>query len=440
MRKFLLSALAVALSVFTLTAQDGEKALKDATKALNSYKLDNEANKSKLAEAREAIEIAVANAPSNATAKAWLTKGEIYNAAANADMTAKLLDPNAPTTAENAGMEAFTAFKKAMELASKKFETKDALKGLAESFSHLSNLGVAKYESGEYEGAYSAFNAGLEIHEILKANGEKSSLDNPDDLNNQSYITGLAALNAGKMDAAKAHFSKLYDMSYDKAMVYDAMYQIKMSEGDEKGALAVLEAARQKYPDEISLLFTEINHYLKANRLEELIGKLKLAIEKEPDNISLYTTMGNVFDNLSSKMREAGDNAKGDEYFNESVKYFQTALEKDPNNVDANYRLGVLFYNNAAALSKELNELANDYSKEGTKKYEIKKQEVFAQFDKALPYFQKAEQYNPNDLNTLIALKEIYAKKDDLATSSEFKKRLENVQAGGKNDKSFFQK
>lgn len=38
----------------------------------------------------------------------------------------------------------------------------------------------------------------------------------------------------------------------------------------------------------------------------------------------------------------------------------------------------------------------------------------------------------------LIALKEIYAKKDQLDLSKEFKTRLELVQGGGKNDKSYF--
>jgi hypothetical protein len=41
-------------------------------------------------------------------------------------------------------------------------------------------------------------------------------------------------------------------------------------------------------------------------------------------------------------------------------------------------------------------------------------------------------------MNTLIALKEIYAKKDQLDLSKEFKTRLELVQGGGKNEKSYF--
>ena len=46
---------------------------------------------------------------------------------------------------------------------------------------------------------------------------------------------------------------------------------------------------------------------------------------------------------------------------------------------------------------------------------------------------------DPNDLNTLISLTEIYARKEDELTY-EFKKRQETVRGGGKNPSSYFKK
>ncbi len=89
-------------------------------------------------------------------------------------------------------------------------------------------------------------------------------------------------------------------------------------------------------------------------------------------------------------------------------------------------------------MTAELNKLADDYSKAGIEKYKAKQKEVLGQFDLALPYFQRCEKSNPNDQNTLIALKEIYAKKDELDLSNEFKARLEKVNAGEKNASSYF--
>ena len=190
-----------------------------------------------------------------------------------------------------------------------------------------------------------------------------------------------------------------------------------------------------KFPDDAQLLFTEINHYLKAGKLEVLIDKLKGGIAKEPKNVSLYFTLGNVYDNLSQKET---DPAKIEGYAAEAMVYYKKTLEIDAKNSDAIYSIGASFYNKAAQFSKEMKKLESDFSKEGQKKYEAAEKLMIAEFDKALPYFKKAESINPNDQNTLIALKEIYAKKNDMSLSKEFKTRLETIQGGGKIAKAYF--
>ncbi|MEP6846338.1 MAG: hypothetical protein ABI861_10060 [Panacibacter sp.] len=60
-------------------------------------------------------------------------------------------------------------------------------------------------------------------------------------------------------------------------------------------------------------------------------------------------------------------------------------------------------------------------------------------FDESVPHFKKAESIDPNDLNTLIALIEIYSRKEDLVISAEMKRRLEVVKSGGKNPSPYFQ-
>ena len=90
--------------------------------------------------------------------------------------------------------------------------------------------------------------------------------------------------------------------------------------------------------------------------------------------------------------------------------------------------------------TQELSKLADDYSKEGLKKYDALKEKVNAEFDKALPYFQDAERIDTNDQNTLVALKEIYARKNNLELSNEFKVRLERIQRGETNPTSYFKR
>lgn len=442
MKKLFLVLFAVIIASTAIHAQDGKKEYNNAKKALGAFALDPTNNKAKLQEAKDAIDAALNNPAMQADADALIKKGEIYNEIASQQVTVRQFGvgklEDLPKVDGNPALIASKAFQMGLEKAEKKYQTKDALKGLGAVQGNLNNLGFYDYEEQKYDIAFEAFKEALDVHEILTKNGEESALKSEDDYNNQLYITGLAALNSNRATDAKNYFQKLYDIQFDKPAIYEAMYQIVNAEAGPDKAFAYLETGRNKYPDDVSLLFAEINHYLKQNKLDVLIGKLQTAIEKEPDNISLYTTTGSVYDNLHQRAFEAGEKEKANEYFAKAQEYFEKALAKDQNNFDATYSIGALYYNKAAEMTKELNVLADDYSKEGLKKYEAKRQEVFEQFDKALPYFQRCEKIDPSDLNTLIALKEIYAKKDNLEMSTIFKERLEKVQAGQKVEKSYF--
>ena len=69
MKKLLFIFAIAAFAVSALSAQDGEKGLKDATRNFNTYKLDPSNNKSKLTEARTAIDIAANDAVTAALLK-----------------------------------------------------------------------------------------------------------------------------------------------------------------------------------------------------------------------------------------------------------------------------------------------------------------------------------------------------------------------------------
>jgi hypothetical protein len=52
-------------------------------------------------------------------------------------------------------------------------------------------------------------------------------------------------------------------------------------------------------------------------------------------------------------------------------------------------------------------------------------------FSQAMPYFLKAEGIDGSDLNTLIALKEIYARSNEMEKVGEYKAKIEALQAEG---------
>ena len=441
MRKVLLGIFALSLLAWNIQAQDDPgKAFKNATRALSAYNLDQTGNKAKLTEAKQEIDIAVTGEVEKMDSRVWNTRAQIYNALVSQEVNILYIDPThvLPAESETYSMEAMKSAQKAIELADKKYLTKDGLTSLAESGQYLSIIGNQRLQASDYVGAYKPMKSFLDIDQELRAKGEAPLMENEEDVVNQKFVTGFCAYSAGDKSVAKNIFNQLYTAGHEEPLVYSLYFNMLIDDKNEGEALKVLEAAKVKFPGNTEILIAEINYFLRENRLDELVGKLKLAIEKEPDNLSLYTTLGSVFDQLFQRELDAGNDAKSSEYFDQAMSYFQQVLDKDPKSTDAMYSIGALYYNKAAAISKELKALEGDISKEGLKKYNIKKDEMYSYFDKALPFFEKVETINPNDQNTLIALKEIFAKKDDIELSNEFKRRLETVQRGDSNADSYF--
>ncbi len=248
---------------------------------------------------------------------------------------------------------------------------------------------------------------------------------------------GILAIQNNNISLAKSTFLEMYNRKVKSPTIYEALYELYKTENKSQ-AFQYLREGRTIFPEEVPLLFLEINHLLAKGKLNELIELLEKAIQKEPDNISLYRTLGNVYESLYDEQTKAGNLQLAEKHWLNAKNYYEMAVNKAPGDSDALYSMGALYYNLAATKTLELNELADDFTKEGTKKYNAIKQEVSDLFDIALPYFQNAESVNPNDRSTLIALKEIYAQKNNLSRANEFKDRLDKVQSGEKIQQSFF--
>ena len=149
MKKMFFLALSFLLISSGLTAQeDIKKDLGTAKKALAAFTLDQANNKPKLTEAKEAIDRVMNTDAGKASGAAWQMKGEIYNEIASQIIQVRQLNfgtMDALPKADNPAADAFVAFKKAMEMAVKSFEKKDALKGVQLAQSNLSNMGIFQY-------------------------------------------------------------------------------------------------------------------------------------------------------------------------------------------------------------------------------------------------------------------------------------------------------
>ena len=262
MRNLILIVLGMIVSLSVINAQTAEKDMKKAAKLLGIYHLDPTNNVDKLQESKTLIDGAMASGEIDGDSKSWLTKGEIYNALAAEESKSTVLGNGSIT---DVALIAFDAFDNAFDAAIKNWEKKEALKGMAETSGHLNTLGYTQYQRGEYESAFRHFAAVITINDKLEANEMKGVLGDEAAKLDQIYITAVSAMSANDMDAAAKYFHILKDKNFEKAIVYDGLYKAYLDK-DEAMAEAYLEEGRKKFPEEKSLLFTEINHYLKAGK------------------------------------------------------------------------------------------------------------------------------------------------------------------------------
>lgn len=93
------------------------------------------------------------------------------------------------------------------------------MKGILSIQAGLINIGVAKYEAQAYEKAYLSLTAALKSHALLVAANEKSLLSD-ENIGEHQYLTGLAALMAGRNADAVHYFEEMLKNGTDKSEVY----------------------------------------------------------------------------------------------------------------------------------------------------------------------------------------------------------------------------
>ena len=421
MKNLLVALLSVCLISTSALSQDAKNVIKDTQKELKPLLNNIPGNVDAIKKVLASLEADFKNPDKP---DYWNDKGDIYLNVAEEEEKMAILNPMYKVALPDAAFKAKDAYIKGLDAGARE---KNALKGLESALGTMSNIGNVFFEEKNYPAAFVTFEEVIKVHNYMESKGAQTIYSDPEALKLQKFYTIVAAVYGGHPDKCHDYVKELYEAEYDHYFIYEAHFN-NLKEKDEEMAVQVLREGREKYPDEPGLLYAEINYYLLKGKLEEPIGRIKEAIEKEPENISLYTTLGSVFDQLSQQARKEENTEKADKYFGEASHYFSLAIELDETSHEAYYSLGALHYNKAASLTEVINKLADDYTKEGTKKYEMLKKQMDDLFEQALPYFLKSHTLNPKDINSMIALREIYARSNEFEKVEEMKIKIEAIQ------------
>lgn len=372
MKKIVLTVIAL---VFAATAWS------QSLEVLNAY---NYQRAGELDNAKASIDKATRDEKTSLEAKTWYYCGNIYLQIAS-DAKFSYLEPNALAVA-------IDAFAKAREYDVKRKYTEEVNQNFSQTLALLFNKGVKEYQEQKYKEAISTFN-------VIIKNNPKDTL--------ALFNMALSAEKAKDTAASKAAFIKLIEVRYPEAEVYRSLASIYKSEKDTAAALTIIENARVIFPENVNLIIDELNVYLARKKTNEVLSKLELACEKDPNNKTLWFALGTAQDKLKN--------------YSKAETAYKRAIEIDTKYFDAYYNLGAMWFNwGVETFNKTVNLPASKQKEydEGKRSYEL-------QFKAALPYLEQALVIDPKDRNTMISLKEIYAKVGDFQKSNEMKKKLD---------------
>ncbi|HEY9220184.1 MAG TPA: tetratricopeptide repeat protein [Lutibacter sp.] len=174
-----------------------------------------------------------------------------------------------------------------------------------------------------------------------------------------------------------------------REMIFKNLAQNYSDKGNNEKALEIISKGRTEFPSSYSLLIDEANIYYKAGDNAKFKERLEEAIRLNPTEPTLYYNVGVM--NMDQKN------------IDEAIKNFEKAIELKPDYADAYNNIGAAIIEKAAPIIDEMNKSLADF-----KKYDKLQAQQFDIYRKALPYYEKAYELNPNSINVIQTLMGLY--------------------------------
>lgn len=331
--------------------------------------------------------------------RTWEVRGEIYQAVFQTkDENFKKLNSDPLTVA-------YESYMKALTLDDKEKFSKSVKIKLTLLISDLTNQAVAAFNEENYEKALKSFEQviGIEQTPVFKAD-DPTAVDTVIIFN-----AGLAAFNAQNYDKAIQYYKEAAKYKYSGARTYQLISSSYLLKKDTLGALNALQEGLREYPSNGTILVEVINIYLNANKVDEALKYLDIAIQQDPKNASYFFAKGTLFDKLLKT--------------DEATESYLKAIEFKEDYFDAYYNLGALYYNKGV---KQI-DVANAIPSNQPEKYEEEKNKADLEFKKAIPYMEKAHEVNPTDKFTMESLKTLYYRLKMLDKHAEIVEKMKNL-------------
>ena len=347
--------------------------------------------------AREAIKLALNDSTTKNLAETWYVAGLIGNKENEALYQKALLKMPFDTLVKGkALMESYDYFVKAVKLdqlpdakGKVKLRYSKDIKGYLKDYytvqQNLIAYGAYQFEKKNFEGAVKTFEAFLEIPKMPLMNNE---LKMDSTYNMITYYTAAAAANAKLHDKAISIYEALKDKKYETKSVYQSLYQEYLEKKDTANFVKTLKEGTDLFPADVWFLQNLINYYIFSGKTKEALDYLDKAIEREPNLAHYRYVKGNLDESLGN--------------IDEALLAFDKAIELEPTMADAYAGKGRLYFNKAVKMSDAANKIKDN------RLYNIESKKVDDAFRISLPFFKKAAELNPKEVEFKKTLKTLY--------------------------------
>ncbi|MBE0676241.1 MAG: tetratricopeptide repeat protein, partial [Bacteroidales bacterium] len=219
------------------------------------------------------------------------------------------------------------------------------------------------------------------------------------------YNAGLAAYNGKMYDEAIKYFETCTSSNYEGTSPYNLMYLSYVGKGDLETAEKVLNKAFDKFPGNQEILLVLIQHYLDNDLTDKGLESVDVALAKDPENYALHLAKGVFYMKL--------------ERYGEAISSLEKSVEIKPDEFASQLNLGICYYNEAFEMYLQSNEIMD------VQKYNAAVAEVNKMFAKAVDPFETAHKLNPDDVDTMKNLKELYYRLQMNDKYEEISKKLD---------------
>ena len=187
--------------------------------------------------------------------------------------------------------------------------------------------------------------------------------------------------------------SRLPEIVKNIALIY-------VQKGENDSAISAIKEARAINPNDVNLILSEADLYIKIGDKNKFKELMQQAVEKDPDNAILYYNLGVI-------NGEQGE-------FSIAKGYYLKALELD-NTYTATYlNLVGLILEGEGPIVEKMNELVTSRKASDMNKYDELENDRINLYKECLPYLEKLIEIDPTNIEALKTEKNIYYTTDDL--------------------------